>query len=153
MLTSLSLSNVRYDVIDENKRFYGRVVNQLQQQYREDLPLTATTFQFLLALCRANYTTFVEIEQLLAGLLSRLDENNVGDLLEAVRIFLLYVTFHRRNSSQNAFEGDSEESRASLNYVKDFLCKESDFLFSNAPMATAHIWILLLNLARNCHKD
>ncbi|KAI1732245.1 huntingtin [Ditylenchus destructor] len=141
VLTSLTLSNVRYDVIDENKKLYRRVVDQLQQLHREDLALIPSAIQFLLCLCRANYTTFAEVEHLFSDVLTRLDENNVLQILEAVHIYLVYFMFYRKPTL------DSPEGRPTR--LKDFLCKEFDFLFSHAPSAASHLWILFLNLARS----
>lgn len=132
---------MRYDVIDENKKLYRRVVDQLQQLHREDLALIPSAFQFLLCLCRANYTTFAEVEHLFSDVLTRLDENNVLQILEAVHIYLVYFMFFRKPTL------DSPEGRPTR--LKDFLCKEFEFLFSHAPSAASHLWILFLNMARS----
>uniref|UniRef100_A0A915DR43 Huntingtin n=1 Tax=Ditylenchus dipsaci TaxID=166011 RepID=A0A915DR43_9BILA len=93
VLTSLSLNDVRYEMIDQNKKFYNRVINQLKQLQREDVPLLQPIFTFLVVLSRINYLSFIDVESLMCDIFLKLDENNVLHVLDAVHVSFLCKEF------------------------------------------------------------
>lgn len=147
MLCILSINDVRYEMIDPDKKFFNRLVNQQLSQlyYHEDVPLIGSIFTFLCILTRVNYLTFLDVENLLIkNIFSKLEENNLLEILEVTHIILLEEI--RRNIIGIDKHNSLDQITAT---IKNFLCKEFDFLFTNQPAATAHIWIILMNAAKN----
>lgn len=145
-MCELSLNDVRYEMIDPDRKFFNLLINnQLHQLHtKEDVPLLSSIFTFLCILSRVNYIKFLDVENLLLkNIFIKLEENNALEILETINIILLEHI--RRNSI--GIEKTKELSFAT-NFIKEFLCREFEFLINNQSAAVAHVWIVLINAAK-----
>lgn len=148
VLCTLLLNDVRYELVDTEKKFYFCILSQIKQLLHEDAQLLCAMFSFLITLSRISYLTFSEVENHLIEVFNHIEENNVIYILDAIYIVLL-ENLNNCTQNRNVSCCNNESSkRRPQEEIKKFLCREFNFLFEQCPKATSQLWILLLNITR-----
>lgn len=70
-LSTLSMNHVKYDLLDRNFKFYGKVLFQVKNLTQEDVPLLPEIFTFLRILKRIGIVKAGDTEDLLAKLFEK----------------------------------------------------------------------------------